>query len=253
MKPQKRAKTPSLPAPDAAKTKERRLPTPPPHPPLRTGEFAGADIVEMGDEFIEEAVDAAGAEPPVVAVSATAERTIPAPLTTDMHGDTEEVRYRRATLVSPISAQLAESMVSIAESSLPGRDPAAPLMQGDDVTRRVVDSDHRDVINETGPGYTVEVLDDSAAAARRRVDLSHALEAAPDQAAAIGPLHRVAFLTRNPEETLARPLPHGAEALVEHIDGQRTLEQLFGDSGLHPREALRITAALLRDGIIRIV
>lgn len=252
MKPQKRAKTPSLPAPDAAKTKERRLPipTPPPHPPLRTGEFVGADIVEMGDEFIEEAIDAN--EPPVVPVSATGERTIPAPLPTDMHGDTEEVRYRRATLVSPISAQLAESMVSIAEAS-PGRDPAAPLMQGDDVTRRVVDSDHRDAINETGPGYTVEVLDDSAAAARRRVDLAHALEAAPAQAAAVGPLHRVAFLTRNPEETLARPLPQGAAALVEHIDGQRTLDQLFGDCGLHPREALRITAALLRDGIIRIV
>jgi hypothetical protein len=237
----------------------------------------------MGDEFVEEGVEpsAEGADqtlpapalaaPVPVAAPASDDATPPAPLPTktskpvalpapapavptafDDRADTEEVRYRRATMVSPISAQLAESMLSIAEQGS-DRDPAAPLVEGDDVTRRVVDSDHQEVINESGSGYTVEVLDDAAAEARRRVELAAALHADPDLARALGPLHRVPFLTRNPEETLARSLPQGASALVEHIDGRRTLEQIFGDSGLHPRDALKITAALLRDKIIRII
>jgi hypothetical protein len=252
MKPHKREQTPKP---------KVRASTPPPAPPLRTAEFNVADVIEMGDEFVVEEggeLVAEAADQTPAPVSATpvpaATPAVPAaaPMTTDDRAETEEVRYRRATLVSPISAQLAESMVSLKEQASP-RDPAAPLMEGHDVTRRVVDADHQEVINESGPGYTVEVLDEAAAEARRRVELAVALEAAPDLAAKLGPLHRIPFLTRSPEEILARSLPEGASALIEHIDGHRTLEQIFGDSGLHPRDALRITAALLKERIIRIV
>ena len=253
MKPHKRAHTPKP---------KLRVPTPAPTLPLRTAEFTAADVIEMGDEFVVEEGGDLVAEAsdqtmpaPVSATpvpAATPAAPAAAPMTTDERAETEEVRYRRATLVSPISAQLAESMVSLKEQASP-RDPAAPLMEGHDVTRRVVDADHQEVINESGPGYTVEVLDEAAAEARRRVELAAALEAAPDLAATLGPVHRIPFLTRSPEEILTRSLPEGASALIEHIDGHRTLEQIFGDSRLHPRDALRITAALLKDRIIRIV
>src|SRR6266404_8868265 len=148
MKPQKRAHTPKP---------KLRVPTPPPTPPLRTSEFTAVDVTEMGDDFVVEGVEPVeGADQttpaPTLATPPPADAPAAERAPIDDRGDTEEVRYRRPTMVSPISAQLAESMLSITEQAS-DRDPAAPLVEGHDVTRRVVDSDHQEVINESGPGY----------------------------------------------------------------------------------------------------
>src|SRR5450432_864721 len=76
-------------------------------------------------------------------------------------------RDRRDTLTSPISALIAESMSEVSEV-MPGRDPAAPRPEGDELTRRVGDSDRQPTPREGSRGYRVELSNDPNARPRQR-------------------------------------------------------------------------------------
>jgi hypothetical protein len=90
--------------------------------------------------------------------------------------DGEAVRARRSTVVSPIPALLAKSMGQVSDHSAV-RDPAAPVVAHQEITRRVVDEElngpgargpgARDTVDRGGSsGYSVELVDGSKATAR---------------------------------------------------------------------------------------
>jgi hypothetical protein len=72
-------------------------------------------------------------------------------------------------------------------------------------------------------------------------------------AAYVGLLNEVPVMARSDDDVEAMPLDGRARALLRHIDGVRTLEQVFGASKVPAVDAVRIAARLMCAGIIRVV
>jgi len=220
-------------------------------------------------------------------------RAIREPLQT---AEIDVARDRRPTLTSPIPAIMAESMVrerKVTPRREPapgrGRDPAAPLAEPVEQTRRVGDSDP--VNAGSGPPLKSDVgvapwrqrasqRIDEARAALDAGDLTGAVIAAEaalleaDQAPApgivevieparplltrvfntyVGPSIGLPILAPRAEEIARRRLGERERAVLKRIDGRRTLEELFDGSGLGSLDALRLVASLIRSGAVRIV
>jgi hypothetical protein len=198
-------------------------------------------------------------------------------------------RDRRVTLTSPIPAAIADSMVR-ERSVTPRRDPAAPRSEPVEQTRRVGDSDH--VRSGPGPILKSDDVGvapwrqraaqriDEARAALDAGDLSAAVTAAEsalheaDQAPApgivevieparpllnrvftayIGPSAGLPILAPRADEIARQRLGDRERAVLQRIDGHRTLEELFDGSGLGSMDVLRVVARLIRSGAIRVV
>jgi len=202
-------------------------------------------------------------------------------------------RDRRDTLISPISALIAESMTDISELAA-GRDPAAPRPEGNELTRRVGDSDRQPTPRERSRGYAVEVSDDPNARARLRaghlIDQARALldsgalagavvatEQALDEAERavppgiaevieparplfaqvfatyVGSLDEVPVMAKRMQDISPLALDDRRRAVLAQVDGARSLAQILDATRLHATDGLRIAASLLRAGIIRVV
>ncbi len=202
-------------------------------------------------------------------------------------------RDRRDTLISPISALIAESMTDISELAA-GRDPAAPRPEGNELTRRVGDSDRQQTPAERSRGYAVEVSGDPNARARTRaahlIDQARALlesgalagavvaaeqaldeserAAAPGIAEVIEParalfaqifstyvgsLDEVPVMAKRMQDISPLALDERRRAVLAQVDGARSLAQILDATRLHAIDGLRIAASLLRAGIIRVV
>jgi len=217
---------------------------------------------------------------------------IPAPMQT---AEIDMARDRRVTLTSPIPAILAESMARDRLTTprrhvtTPRRDPAAPLPERPEQTRRVGDSDGV----KPGPGQTpksdVGVAPWRQRAAQRIDEARAALDAGDVGAAVIaadaamqeadeapppgiievieparplltrvfatyvGPTNGLPILAPKANEIARQRLGERERAVMRRIDGNRTLEELFDGSGLGSMDAMRLVARLIRSGAIRIV
>jgi hypothetical protein len=199
-------------------------------------------------------------------------------------------RDRRATLLSPIPAILAESMLSPRAAAPRAGDPAAPQAERPERTRRIGESDRQ----AARPGGASPLGDTSAAARRQRAaqridearaaldagELTVAVAAAEaamveaDDAPApgiaevieparplltrvfatfVGPPGGVPVLAPRAQEIARARLGDAERALLGRIDGTRTLDELFDGSGFGSTNALRIAARLIRSGAIRVV
>ena len=69
----------------------------------------------------------------------------------------------------------------------------------------------------------------------------------------VGPLGGVPVLAPRAAEIARARLGDRERALIERIDGTRTLEELFDGSGVGSTDALRIAARLIRAGAVRII
>ncbi len=69
----------------------------------------------------------------------------------------------------------------------------------------------------------------------------------------VGPLGGVPVLAPRAAEIARARLGDRERALVDRIDGTRTLEELFDGSGIGSTDALRIAARLIRAGAVRII
>jgi hypothetical protein len=197
------------------------------------------------------------------------------------------VRDRRSTIASPIPAMLAESMGGSAGA--PGRDPAAPVAQRTEQTRRVGDTGRQRV----APSPSSAAVDAGIAPHRQRAarlidearaaldagDLTLAVAAVEEAlceadeapppgiievieparplvtrvfASYVGPLSGVPVLAPRAQEIGRARLADRERALLVRIDGMRTFEELFDGWGLGSTDALRIAARLLRAGAIRV-
>jgi hypothetical protein len=197
-------------------------------------------------------------------------------------------RDRRVTLSSPIPAAIADSIVR-ERSITPRRDPAAPEVEPVEQTRRVGDSDP--VRAGSGPASRAEAdvapwrhraaqRIDEARAALDAGDIAAAVTAAEsalresDGAPApgivevieparpllnrvfttyIGPSTGVPILAPRADEIARQRLGERERAVLQRIDGIRTLEELFDGSGLGSMDVLSIVARLIRSGAVRIV
>jgi hypothetical protein len=72
-------------------------------------------------------------------------------------------------------------------------------------------------------------------------------------AAYVGPLGGVPVLAPRAEEIARARLGERERAIVERIDGTRTLEELFDGSGVGSTDVLRIAARLIRAGAVRVI
>jgi hypothetical protein len=204
-------------------------------------------------------------------------------------------RDRRVTLTSPIPAILADAMVRermVTPRSkpvpMPRRDPAAPVPEPREQTRRVGDSDPVRAGSGPAPGSDVGVAPWRQRAAQRIDEARAAMDAGglgsavmateaalreADEAPApgiievieparpllnrvlatyVGPTSGLPILAPRADDVAPR-LGDRERALLRRIDGQRTLEELFDGSGIGAMDALRIVARLIRVGAIRIV
>ena len=220
----------------------------------------------------------------------------PRPIAQPMQtAEIDMARDRRVTLTSPIPANLAESMARERIMTprqripTPRRDPAAPIPERPEQTRRVGDSDP--VKAGSGPA----MRPDAGVAAWRqraaqRIDEARAAFDAGDVGAAViaadaamqeadeapapgivevieparpllsrvfatyvGPTSGLPILAPKADEIARQRLGERERAVMRRIDGNRTLEELFDGSGLGPTDALRMVARLIRSGAIRIV
>jgi hypothetical protein len=197
----------------------------------------------------------------------------------------DAVRDRRATITSPIPAILAETDVRAKPSA---RDPAAPLPEAPERTRRVGESDRqtvRDMSQVTGSSVAAcrqraAMRIDEARAALDAGEISHAVVAAEaalveaDEAPApgivevieparpllgrvfeayVGPPGGIPVLAPRSHEIARARLGEFERAVLARIDGVKTLEQLFDGSGLGSTDAMRLAARLIHSGAVRIV
>ena len=72
-------------------------------------------------------------------------------------------------------------------------------------------------------------------------------------AAYVGPSSGLPVRAPRAAEIAASRLGPRERALLDRVDGTRTLEELFDGSGLGSTDALRIAARLIRTGAVRIV
>jgi hypothetical protein len=200
-------------------------------------------------------------------------------------------RDRRVTLMSPIPAAMAESMVRERQVT-PRRDPAAPEPEDGAVehTRRVGDSDPvqagaapAPVTSNAGVApwrQRAAQRIDEARAALDMGDLGAAVTAAEaalreaDEAPApgivevieparplltrvfaryVGPSSGLPILVPRAEEIARKRLGERDRVVLRRIDGSRTLEELFDGSGLGSLDALRVVARLIHSGAVRVV
>jgi hypothetical protein len=212
-------------------------------------------------------------------------RSIRQPMQT---AEIDVARDRRPTLTSPIPAIMAESMVRERQKT-PRRDPAAPLMEPVEQTRRVGDSDPVQAGSGAAMKSDVGVAPwrqraaqriDEARAALDAGDLATAVTAAetalqeadtaPEPGIVevieparplltrvfttyVGPSIGLPILAPRADEIARQRLGDRERAVLRRIDGSRTLEELFDGSGLGSLDALRIVARLIRSGAVRIV
>jgi hypothetical protein len=272
------------------------------HPDL-VPESGDDDAVELGDDLVEDADIT-----PTSTISnrlVTSRAAVPDDAhqraTQDHSGRTDTLRTaeinverdRRQTLVSPISALIAESMSSVSEV-VPGRDPAAPRPESREQTRRVGESDRQPTPRDQSRGYTVEVSSDENAPRRQRaarlLDQARALmesgalagavvaaEQALDEAeraappgiaevieparpllaqvfsAYVGALDEVPVMAKRMQDISPMALDDRRRAVLALVDGVRTLDQILDGARIHASDALRIAASLMRAGIIRVV
>jgi hypothetical protein len=200
-------------------------------------------------------------------------------------------RDRRVTVMSGIPAIMAESMGHALFPGGRPRDPAAPLPSKPEHTRRVGDSGHAKV--GSGASWLAQgdadvapwrkraaQHIDSARAALDAGDVTAAVTAAEAAmregeeapppgivevieparplltrvfAAYVGPSSGLPVLAPRAAEIAASRLGPRERALLDRVDGTRTLEELFDGSGLGSTDALRVAARLLRVGAVRIV
>ena len=197
-------------------------------------------------------------------------------------------RDRRITLTSPISAILAES-IARERIPTPRRDPAAPEPRAPEHTRRVGDSDKV----HGGPVAAAPTQVGAAPwrqRAAQRIDEARAALDAGDVIAAVvaaeaalqeadeapapgivevieparpllarvfatyvGPTTGLPILAPRADDIARQRLGQRDRALLQRIDGKRTLEELLDGSGLGSADALRTLARLVRSGAVRIV
>jgi len=202
-------------------------------------------------------------------------------------------RDRRVTVMSGIPAIMAGSMGKAPSAGAAPRDPAAPVPRKPEHTRRVGDSGRESVTASSQPSALAQADADvapwrkraaqhidSARAALDAGDLTVAVTAAEaamregDEApppgivevieparplltrvfaAYVGPSSGLPVLAPRAAEIAASRLGPRERALLDRVDGTRTLEELFDGSGLGSTDALRIAARLLRTGAVRIV
>ena len=220
----------------------------------------------------------------------------PRPIRNSMHtAEIDMARDRRVTLTSPIPAAIAEDMVRERiptplrpPITAPRRDPAAPVPEGVELTRRVGDSDPiRAGSNPAAVASSVAPWRqraaqhiDEARAALGFGDLALAVTAAEaalreaDEAPApgivevieparplltrifttyVGPPTGLPILSPRADDIARRRLGERERSLLRRIDGNRTLEELFDGSGLGTTDALRLVARLIHSGAVRIV
>jgi hypothetical protein len=215
-------------------------------------------------------------------------RSIHDPLQT---GEIDAARDRRVTAMSGIPAIMAESMGHAALPGSRPRDPAAPLPTRPEHTRRVGDTGRTRV--GSGPSALAQADADVAPWRKRaaqHIDTARAALDAGDLTAAVtsaeaamregdeapspgivevieparplltrvfaayvGPSSGLPVLAPRAAEIAASRLGPRERALLDRVDGRRTLEELFDGSGLGSTDALRIAARLLRAGAVRIV
>ena len=202
-------------------------------------------------------------------------------------------RDRRVTVMSGIPAIMAESLGKAPSAGAAPRDPSAPIARKPEHTRRVGDSGRESVTASSQPSALAQADADvapwrkraaqhidSARAALDAGDLTVAVTAAEaamqegDEAPPPGIVEVIEparpLLTRvfaayvGPSSGLPVRAPRAAEiaasrlgprerALLDRVDGTRTLEELFDGSGLGSTDSLRIAARLIRTGAVRIV
>jgi len=221
----------------------------------------------------------------------------PSPINQAMQtAEIDMARDRRVTLTSPIPAILAESMARDRImtprqriTTPPHRDPAAPIPERPEQTRRVGDSDPVKPGSGPNPRSDVGVAPwrqraaqriDEARAALDAGDVGAAVAAADaamqeaDEAPSpgivevieparplltrvfasyVGPTNGLPILAPRADEIARQRLGERERAVMRRIDGIRTLEELFDGSGLGSTDALRMIARLIRSGAVRIV
>lgn len=204
--------------------------------------------------------------------------------------DTAEVdlaRDRHITVMSPITAILAQSMVDD-RSAIPRRDPAVPPPVPAERTRRVAaepppaafgPSARPDLrvapwrqraaqrIDEARTALDAGDLTRAAIAAEEA--LREADEAPPPGIVEVieparpvltrvlttyvGPFTGLPILAPRSADIARRSLAEREQRFLRRIDGIRTIQELFHGSGLGSTDALRIVARLLVSGAIRIL
>jgi hypothetical protein len=199
--------------------------------------------------------------------------------------EVDAVRDRRATITSPIPAILAETDVRAKPAP---RDPAAPLPERPDRTRRVGESDRQTVREPSS-----RMADSGIAAFRQRAamridearaaldagEITHAVVAAEaallesDEAPApgivevieparpllgrvfeayVGPRGGVPMLAPRAHDIARARLGDAERAVLARIDGVKTFEELFDGSGLGSTDSMRLAARLIHSGAVRI-
>jgi hypothetical protein len=213
----------------------------------------------------------------------------PRPIVLELQtAEVDVVRDRRVTLMSPIPAEMAESM---ARGPVPAsrRDPAAPQPEPVERTRRVGDSDsirarsrptsqseigvascrHRAALYIDEARAAFDVGDITAAVTAAEAAMSEADEAPPPGiievieparplltrvfATYVGPSSSMPVLAPRADDIARQRLGERERAVLLRVDGTRTLQELFDGSGLGSTDALRVVARLIRSGAIRIV
>jgi hypothetical protein len=179
------------------------------------------DTVDLGAELVEDDADIT----PTSNRTATTRAAVPEEddrrTTQDVSGRLDTLRTaeinverdRRDTLTSPISALIAESMSDVSERPA-ARDPAAPQPEGNELTRRVGDSDRQPTPRERdrSRGYVVEVSNDPNARARQRA--AHLI----DQARALlesGALAGAVVAAEQALDEAERAVPPGIAEVIE--------------------------------------
>lgn len=260
------------------------------------------DVEQMGDDLLEVASDTP-AEDTGRAIVALAIEDASAAAKSPV--ELQVRRARRDTVPSVVSSMLAKSMRPATEGPRL-RDPAAPAVERQDVTRRVVDSDRRGIPTERrgSSSYSIELVPPGAVDVHtaptaerpipqlgpvaRLVDKARCCLDAGDVAGAVitaaqaitvaetsaaepevanltdtasgplariftaGPITKVPVLNRSDAEMETLEVDELHWALLRRLDGQTTLDEIFRATKIPAVDALRIAAALLRDGVLRI-
>jgi hypothetical protein len=213
----------------------------------------------------------------------------PAPVLPPAPRDEKLMRERRATVVSPIPAQLARSMMSDV--------PGAPAPMHQQPTRPITEAEAKTAgahpKNEAVDTYSVELIDEPSLPPRALIQslinrartfmesgnlggavivadqtLAEAAKAPQNQvadlvkaagplfdrifAAYVGLLGQVPVRMRSEADLVGQELGERTTYLLSHIDGKRTLEEVSTASGIPPVEAMKIAASLLAAGVVRV-
>jgi hypothetical protein len=277
---------------------------------MKTEELVFAHLVRgvgkrQGDEEEGHVVDDADITPTNNRPTAThaiveeAGEDVHARITSDQSGrvdtlktaEIDVARDRRDTLTSPISALLAESMTDVSEKPR-APDPAAPQLEGRDLTRRLGDSDRQRARDASG-AHAAAANDPNAQhrlRAARLIDQARALmesgallgavvaadqaleevdRAAPPGIAEVieparpllakvfstyvGPLEEVPVLGRRIETLPPHLLDERRRGILALVDGKRSLAQILDAARLSGTDGLRIVSSLMRENIVRVV